>query len=225
MTKAKSQQDETPTLTAHAVAEYLNVHPDFFLTYPDVLAELQVHHQNRGVVSLTQLQSEQYRDKIKSQKKQLEKLITNARRNEDIYKTYAQLNLAIAKCADFAELEQTLHIHVKGSLGLQEVHLYPFASDKLKADKLLPEIQQRSIVDKKLGRADYYFGRLGKNEKQLLFNEQDVESVALIQIGEHKPIAILAISSTDPLHFTPDMDTTLLSYLRDFLSFQLPKLL
>lgn len=206
------------------VAEYLTAHPDFFLNYPDVLSELHVHHQNRGVVSLTQLQSEQYREKIKSLKRQLDKLIANATRNEAIYSAYAKLNLAIVQCEDFSQLEKVLHAALCDTLGLSHVHLYPFSSDKIPSNLQLPEIQQRSLIEKKLNRCEYYFGRLGQNEKQLLFPDEQAESVALISIGDDKPIALLAISSSNALHFTPDMDTSLLSYLRDVLSFHLPKL-
>lgn len=212
-------------LKSKAVAEYLSTHPNFFLDYPDVLAELQVNHRNRGVVSLTQLQSEQYRDKIKAQKKQLDKLVSNARRNETIYVTYAKLNLAIVQCETFEQLEQLLNTELCDSLGLSHAHIYPFIAEKLPSDKIMPEIQQRSLIEKKLNRSDYYFGRLGLNEKQLLFPGEQAESVALISIGQQKPIALLAIASHSALHFSPDMDITLLDYLRDFLSFHLPKLL
>jgi uncharacterized protein YigA (DUF484 family) len=207
------------------VADYLQQHPDFFLSCPDVLADLHVHHQNKGVVSLTQLQSEQYRDKIKALKKQLQKLLDNAKRNETIYTTYAKLNLAIVQCESFGQLQEVLNSELCESLGLTHAHVYPFVSDKLPAQMVMPEIQQRSLVEKKLNRSHYYFGRLGQNEKQLLFPGEVAESVALMTIGESKPVALLAIASDNALHFTPDMDTTLLSYLRDFLSFHLPKLL
>jgi hypothetical protein len=225
---AETQLEQSETLTklsSEGVSDYLREHPDFFLNYPDVLAELHVHHQSRGVVSLTQLQSEQYRDKIKSLQKQLEKLLSNAKRNETIYHTYAKLNLAIVQCGSFEQLEQVLCNDLCSSLDLTHAHLYPFMSDKIPTDKLMPEIQQRSLVEKKLNRSDYYFGRLGLNEKQLLFPGEVAESVALMTIGQTKPIALLAIASDNALHFAPDMDTTLLSYLRDFLSFHLPKLL
>jgi uncharacterized protein YigA (DUF484 family) len=217
--------DTHQVISEKSVAAYLQQHPDFFLSCPDVLAELHVHHQNKGVVSLTQLQSEQYRDKIKALKKQLEKLLANAKRNETIYTTYAKLNLAIVQCESFEHLQRVLNTELCDSLGLTHAHVYPFVSNKLPTSQIMPEIQQRSLVDKKLNRSPYYFGRLGLNEKQLLFPDEVAESVALMTIGKDKPIALLAIASDNALHFTPDMDTTLLSYLRDFLSFHLPKLL
>ncbi|WP_395339780.1 DUF484 family protein [Ningiella sp. W23] len=226
--KNKQTLANNSEVIAHDVAVYLQDHPDFFLSYPEVLAELHVHHTNKGVVSLTQLQSEQYRDKIKTLKKQQDKLIANAKRNELIYSTYAKLNLALIKCTDFSALENVLHEELCQSLGLSEAHIYPFSQNagSVQSDNgRISEIQQRSLLDKKLNGKDFYFGRLGQNEKNVLFPDEVAESVALMTIGDDKPIALLAIASKDPLHFTPDMDTTLLSYLRDFLSFHLPKLL
>lgn len=213
------------SLKPEDVVNYLSQHPDFFLNHPEVLAQLHVHHQNKGVVSLTQLQIQQYRDKIKSLKKQLDIIIANAKRNETIYKTYADVNLSIAKSQSFDELEKTLNDELCSALGLSVIHIYPLQGSKIATGKLMPELQQRAFLDKKLNAQGFYFGRLGQNEKQVLFPEQHAESVALVSIGETKPIALLAIASNDAMHFTPDMDTMLIQYLRDFLSFQLPTLL
>jgi uncharacterized protein YigA (DUF484 family) len=216
---------QSPILAPQDVVDYLSQHPDFFLSHPEVLAQLHVHHQNKGVVSLTQLQIQQYREKIKTLKKQLDLIITNAKRNETIYTTYADVNLSIVKSNSFDELEQALNDELCPSLGLNKIHIYPFQGSELATEKLMPELQQRAFLDKKLNAQGFYFGRLGQNEKQVLFPDQSAESVALVSIGEPKPIALLAIASKDALHFTPDMDTMLLQYLRDFLSFHLPKLL
>nr|WP_136251318.1 DUF484 family protein [Ningiella ruwaisensis] len=222
---------ETAPIQAKDIVAYLQQNPDFFLQHPQVLSELQVHHQNKGVVSLTQLQIEQYRDKIKSQKKQLEQLIHNAKRNETIYTTYADVNLAIAKSSSIQELNSILSTQLCKALGLSQAVLYPF-NDAIDSPYKLPELQQRALLDKRLNKQPFYFGRLNQHEKQVLFSmnedaQKSVESVALIVIGtdkdnvQEKPIALLAIASENPLHFSPDMDTTLLAYLQAFLTHQL----
>jgi uncharacterized protein YigA (DUF484 family) len=216
---------ENTNITPEQIVAYLSERPDFFLNYPEVLAQLHVHHQNKGVVSLTQLQIQQYRDTIKTQKRQLDSIVSNAKRNETIYTTYAELNLAVVKTQSFTELESVLNQTLKDALGLSKVFIYLFDAPDTLADKIMPELQQRAFLDKKLNADGFYFGRLGQNEKQLLFPNEQAASVALVSIGESKPMALMAIASDDALHFTPDMDTMLLQYLRDFLSFHLPKLL
>ncbi|MGQ8364587.1 DUF484 family protein [Glaciecola sp. 1036] len=211
---------EKAGIDAQDVADYLVAHPDFFLRHKDVLADMQIHHQNQGIVSLTQIQLEQYRDKVKHQKKQLESLIHNAKRNEVIYTTYADLNFAISKCQQLAELESVLQQHLCEKLGMLEVNLV-----LLNDNERLPELPQKSLLEKKLSNKGYYFGRLGKHEKQMLFNQDELGSVALIRIGDNPAIAVLAIASDDPVHFTPEMDTTLLQYLNEFLAFHLDRIL
>lgn len=217
-----------------SVAKYLLEHPSFLIDNPDLLAEIQVQLQENGAISLTQIQASQAREKIKQLKAQLEELFSNARQNEIIYRVYADLNLDLAKAQSISDLNTRLKQHLVLGLGLESAHIVLLGGDGELAHQL-SEIQHRSIFDKKLARQPFYFGRIGKIEKEALFPNLEAASVALVLLNEAKnpnnkqakrqAIGLIAIASSDPLHFQPDMDTVLVDYLRKSLNFHISRLL
>lgn len=219
-----------------SVANYLLENPSFLLENPELLVEIQVQLQEKGAVSLTQIQASQAREKIKQLKSQLEGLVTNARQNEIIYKTYADLNLDIARANSMSDIDTSLKQHLVDGLGLESAHVVLLNNSGESAHQL-SEIQQRSIFDKKLARQPFYFGRIGKIEKEALFPNSEAASVALVLLShtentnnkaakpKAKPAGLIAIASNEPLHFQPDMDTVLVDYLRKNLNFHISRLL
>lgn len=217
-----------------SMTDYLLEHPSFLLENPDLLVEIQVQLQESGAVSLTQIQASQAREKIKQLNFQLEELVSNARQNEIIYKTYADLNLDLAKAKSISDIDISLKQHLVDGLGLESAHVVLLDSDGESVHKL-SEIQHRSIFDKKLAREPFYFGRIGKIEKEALFPSSQAASVALVLLNEpenpdnkqakRKAIGLTAIASRDPMHFQPNMDTVLVDYLRKNLNFHINRLL
>ncbi len=203
----------TPVLTSQEVGDFLRANPDFFVKHGDLLSELHMIQEKQGIVSLTQLQLDQYREKVKTQKKQLESFIHNAKQNETLYYTYADLNLEISTCRTMSDLQLALEKHLCQQLGLVATKLVivPPQNDGL------PQLSMQSLLHKKLAKKDFYLGRLSKHEKSALFENLDIGSVALIKIECESLVAVLSIASKDDLHFMPEMDTGLLDYLRRFL--------
>lgn len=233
---SQSPKDEDLMATGNkdSVTNYLLENPSFLLENPELLIEIQVQMQEKGAVSLTQIQASQAREKIKQLKSQLEDLVTNARQNEIIYKTYADLNLDLARANSMSDIDASLKKHLVDGLGLESAHVVLLDNDGKSAHQL-SEIQQRSIFDKKLARQPFYFGRIGKIEKEALFPDSKAASVALVLLSQAdntknkaakpKPVGLIAIASIEPLHFQPDMDTVLVDYLRQNLNFHISRLL
>ena len=63
-----SQAETAPQLSAQQVAEYLSDNTEFFVEYPELTAELIIPHQQRGSVSLVELQAEQLRSQLHQQR-------------------------------------------------------------------------------------------------------------------------------------------------------------
>jgi len=209
-----------------SVSEYLLNNPSFLIDNADLLIQLQVNLQENGVVSLTEIQASQSREKIKQLKNQLESLVETARRNEFIYTTYAELNLSLAKAKSLVGVAEALKMHLVDDLGLETANLIMLDDTELGPAHEFSEIQQRSIFDKKLAQKPYYFGRVGKVEKEALFPQAKAESVALILLTQEqkKTCGLLAIASDNPQHFQPNMDTVLLDFLRKNLNYHLSRL-
>ena len=156
---------------------------------------------------------------------QLEKLVNNARINENIYKVYALLNIAISKANSSEKLVNVLQEHLLDQLDLEDISLVLLPNNTDDNSKpLFSEIQHHAMFEKKLARNRFYLGRLGKLEKETLFPKASANSVAIVQIGEEQPIGLLAIASKDATHFSPNMDTTLLDFLRLALNAHIPRI-
>ena len=209
---------EVGELTAEQVSQYLVENPDFFIQHPSILEALQIPHLQKGSVSLVELQSEQLRKKVRLLNYKLSQLIGIAKQNEKIYRAYADLNLRLLTCKDVGEMLLKLQETLQDELGLASVELKLFSGANA-----LPELQQRLFMEKRVKQGPYFFGRLSQHEKQLMFGNEVAESVALILLGEHRNLGVLAVGSRNADHFTPDMDTLLLNQLREVLNVVLPE--
>lgn len=217
------EEPATSPLSAESVAKYLNNNPSFLIENPDLLLEMQVALQDNGVVSLTQIQIEQYREKIKQLKSQLDQLIHNAVSNERIYTNYAKLNIEIARVNTVDKLILKLQEYLIDGLGLEDINLLLLKPQEGQ-EALLSEIQHHALFEKKLSKTPFYLGRLGKIEKETLFPNASANSVALIRIGDEETLGLLAIASSKATHFGPNMDTMLLDFLRLSLNFHVQRL-
>ncbi len=198
------------------VTEFLRKHPNFLLESDGLLSELNIIAKEEGFVSLNKRQTEQQQLKISALQKQLSELINNARRNEEIYKTYAKLNIELSKATTCDKIHELLQSYLVGILHVTAVKL--FLIDETNKGPL-SELHMHKLFEKKLAKSHFYLGRLSKMEVSALFDDEDAKSLALVHItndfnAESKSEAMLAIASKDPAHFEPDMDTSLLNFLR-----------
>jgi uncharacterized protein YigA (DUF484 family) len=207
-------------LSAEEVRQYLVKNPDFFTHHPDLVEKLSIPHKPKGSVSLVELQSEQLRKKVRQLNYKLNQLISIAKQNEKIYRVYADLNLRLLSCKSLADVQHTVAESLQGQLGLATVEFKWFSGANA-----LPEIQKRLFLEKRFKTVEFFFGRLSQHERQLMFGSEPAESAALILLGNKGQIGILAVGSHQAGHFTPDMDTLLLSQLRQLLNILLPPLL
>ncbi len=206
-------------ISAEDVKDYLLANPQFFAEYPGLAERIDIPHQQKGSISLVELQSDQLRKKARQLTHKLSQLISIAKQNEEIYRIYADLNLHLLKCRFFSEVQDTLEDVLRQKLKMSAVALRSFGGANA-----LPEIQRKLFIEKRFKQECFFFGRISQHEKQLLFSGQPAESVALMLLGEKGELGILAVASRDPGHFNPDMDTLLITQLQQFLNVLLPNL-
>lgn len=217
------QLDET------LVAAYLEEHPDFFNHHPHLLQSLRVPHQEKGAVSLVEIQQQRLRHKIESLEQEITDLMTMARRNERIYLTYVNLLPELMRCHSFAELEKRLSLALVGDLQVAEVSLRLNSQrfnlpDTMSEYAMSPEQLERLWVTR-MSREPYYFGRLSLGEQALLFRDtSQVSSVAMVPLGPRAEFGLFTAASSDADHYIADMDNLLLSQLCDVIASLLPEL-
>ena len=207
-------------LAAQDVYEYLIQHPEFFEQHADILEKVKLPHEQKGSVSLVEIQGEQLRKKVRQLNLKLSQLVSVAKQNEKIYRVYTDLNVQLLRCESVAEVQFTLEDVLQERLALSSAVIKSF-----KGPHAIPELQQRLFTEKRFKNTHFFFGRLSQHERQLLFGESPAESVALMLLGDNRELGILGISSSDASHFTPDMDTLLLQQLQQVLNIILPDMM
>ena len=212
--------NDTSTLSSTDVHAFLLENPEFFAQYPDLLEKIKLPHEHKGSVSLVEIQSDQLRQKVRQLNFKLNQLVTIAKQNEKIYRVYTDLNVQLLRCESVAEVQFTLEDVLQERLQLSSAVIKSF-----KGPHAIPELQQRLFTEKRFKNTNFFFGRLSRHERQLLFGESPAESVALMLLGDNRDLGILGISSSDASHFTPDMDTLLLQQLQQVLNIILPEMM
>jgi uncharacterized protein YigA (DUF484 family) len=202
------------------VYAYLVKHPEFFAQHPELADKIKVPHEQKGSVSLVEIQSEQLRKKVRQLNLKLSQLVSVAKQNEKIYRVYTDLNVQLLRCKSVAEVQFTLEDVLQERLQLASAVIKSF-----KGPHAIPELQRRLFTEKRFKNSSFFFGRLSLHERQLFFAEIDAESVGLILLGVNQDLGILGISSSDATHFTPDMDTLLLMQLQQVLNIILPEMM
>lgn len=219
-TVSLSPIDDDQIVSERDVRQYLLSNPDFFVNHPDILEHITVPHGDKGSVSLVERQSEQLRKKLRHLTFKLNQLISVAKQNEKIYRVYTDLNVQLLRCESVAEVQFTLEDVLQERLSLASAVIKSF-----KGPHAVPEIQKRLFTEKRFKQDTFFFGRLSQHERELLFDDSPAESVALILLGDNRDLGILAISSDNASHFTPDMDTLLLKQLQQVLNIILPPMM
>ncbi|MFD3351269.1 DUF484 family protein [Alteromonas macleodii] len=212
--------NDTTELSSADVRAFLLQNPEFFTEHSDLLEKIKLPHEQKGSVSLVEIQSDQLRKKVRQLNFKLNQLVSIAKQNEKIYRVYTDLNVQLLRCESVAEVQFTLEDVLQERLQLSSAVIKSF-----KGPHAIPELQQRLFTEKRFKNTNFFFGRLSQHERQLLFGESPAESVALMLLGDNRELGILGISSSDASHFTPDMDTLLLQQLQQVLNIILPEMM
>ena len=96
-------------LQENQVVDFLKQHPDFFLRHKALLDELAVPHEQRGAVSLFDLKLERQRERLQQLEQERQELLTNASRNEFIFRVYTDIYPALFACTSLRQLWKCMH--------------------------------------------------------------------------------------------------------------------
>lgn len=224
--KSTAEQLSDELLDASLVIEYLEQHPNFFEQHPQVLASMNMRHQQAGSVSLVERQQRILREQIVALQEEITALMGNARRNEKIFKGYSALYVELLNCHSLEQVLACLEQTFREQLGIPELSLKFFDSPvELPEQFTFTSDTHKQLLSKRFVEKPIYMGRLTNEEQKLLFQDERVESVALVLLGQQRELGMLAFGSKDPAHFDPDMDYLLITQLQALLSVILPRLL
>ncbi|MEO6697535.1 MAG: DUF484 family protein [Gammaproteobacteria bacterium] len=110
------------------VIEYLQAHPDFFITHTHLLADLVVPHESGGAVSLIERQVAVLRDQNRQVRRELADLVQIARDNDRLNECLQRFALAVMGCATLSEIFNTLYDTLRSDLNADAVALRLFGN-------------------------------------------------------------------------------------------------
>lgn len=213
---AEDTQGTEEPLRDDTVAAFLASHPDFFEHHPDLLTGLRVPHAGAGTVSLIEHQVSVLRGQLDTERRRLAHLIARARDFENLSHRLHGLTLQLIEAPDFERVESVLCDGLCKEFSAEQVSikLFPVRSEAAEKDPLV-----NTFLDF-LDREHSLCGPLDPERSGALFGEKDdkIASATLIPIRGEDLSGVLAVGSSDPERFRPDMGTEMLDRLGEVVS-------
>jgi len=200
-------ENKISSLTAGDVAEYLTSNLDFFDHQPDLLLLINSESKANGSVSLVERQLKGLRARVSESQEELGAVIKNAQDNQTLLEKTTDLALKLIPCRSFSSLFDTLETELKTSFDVNSSNLLLNDSQ---FDEDVPNIIGLQNIKDGLGdnfpNKQPVCARLKPSEKELLFKDCDnVQSVAILPLGDDAELGLLVLGSEDPRHFDPEM--------------------
>ena len=209
---------------AATVAAYLQGHPDYFASNPQILAELHIPHTAAGAaVSLIERQVRVLRGQLDTERGRLAQLIARAREYESFSARLHALVLALIAAPDLTRVSAALQEGLTHEFSAQAVTLKVFPVDPAAGDPDPLVAAFRDFLERKHALC----GPLDEAKNAALFGDlhdpagEQVRCAALIPIRANGRCGVLAIGAADPDRFKPDMRTDLLDRLGEIVSCKL----
>jgi uncharacterized protein len=209
-----------------SIARYLQHNPDFFERHQALLGRLKLPHARTGsTISLVERQVEVLREKHSGIEQKLAEFVRVARANDTISEKLHKFTRRIVRARTRAE------VLAQVEAGLRE-DFDAFHSTMLLVGPPVDESGQtflRSMApeDARLKSFDTLFatgkprcGQVRDSQRELLFGREanDIGSVALVPLGDHGSLGLLALGSTDRDRFHPGMSTEFLARMADLIA-------
>lgn len=198
-----------------AVAAFLEADPAFFLRHPELTARLRLPHGPEGTLSLVEHQMGLLRAQVEGERRLLAQLIARARDYEALADRLHGLMLQLITAPDRATLEALLSDALRREFEAEAVALvFDAEADEAGIGPMIASEGAAGIP------ASARCGPLDPVHAALLFAAAGVgiRSAALIPIRAPTQAGLLAIGSTDPERFGPDMGTDHLDRLGELVS-------
>jgi uncharacterized protein YigA (DUF484 family) len=200
-------------MTAEEVAQFFRTHPQFFDQHPELLESIYVPHPYGGrAIPLAERQILSLRDKTKALEAKLGELLRFGEDNDAIGEKVHRLAVGLVAAGDFAAASQALQFH------LREDFSVPHVAVRLWGRPLPVGAREGEGVTDALRAAAEAMGApqcgpAAGSPFLAWFGEarEHIRSLALVPLGQTRPIGLLALGSEDAQRFYAEMGTL---YLR-----------
>jgi uncharacterized protein len=216
-----AQQDEE-----EAVARYLQQKPEFFENHLQLLARLRLPHaRGSSTISLVERQVEVLRERHAALEQKLADFVTVARANDAVAEKLHRFTRRLLR----AQTRQSAVEQLEASLREDFDSFHSVLVLIGEPDAVVPQrfVRLVSADDANLKSFESLFsngkprcGQARDSQREFLFgaDSPDIGSVALVPLGDHGSLGVLALGSTDRDRFHPGMSTDFLARLADLIS-------
>ena len=217
----QTQQTEEET-----VAHYLQQNPEFFENHLPLLARLRLPHaRGSSTISLVERQVEVLRERHAALEQKLADFVTVARANDAVAEKLHRFTRRLLR----AQTRQSAIEQLEASLREDFDSFHSVLVLVGEQDTVVPQrfVRLVSTDDVNLKSFESLFtsgkprcGQARDTQREFLFaaDAPDIGSVALVPLGDHGSLGLLALGSTDRDRFHPGMSTDFLARLADLIS-------
>lgn len=201
--------EKSATFTEQQVFDFLAENPDFLERHPRLLSHLSISHQVEGGVSLVERQVKVLREKNRELQGKLIEMLSAAQSNEALLIKCIRLVLCLIDCQSLEQLTNTLNDLLKREFDLDAISInlgghWP-RTDNVRVYKDVTKLH--SELDCHFPDDEPVCGRLDRKTREVLFANTGVQngSVALMPLGKHGQLGVIALFSDDQTRFSPEM--------------------
>ncbi|QPB81585.1 DUF484 family protein [Pseudoalteromonas rubra] len=207
------------SLTPEQVQAFLHQHPDFLLTHPYLLLELNLYNETQGAPNLALLQLRTLREQNQQQQKQIAQMVAHAQENEQIYRLFSECQRRLWQCQDVGALSELLSDELTQLPNVSHCQLINLTDDSEQARAV------NALRQNRLKACNRYLGRLSASERSSLITDTRCQSFALYTLGENdNPHTVLLFASHCADHFAPGNGDLFVSELVSSLQLRLQHL-
>ncbi len=218
-------QERPPRVSEQDVISFLEQNPDFFNDYPQILADVRLHHDSGKAVSLIERQVAVLRDQKKKLKRQLQELVDIARENDELDKRVHQLTLRLMECKQARGVLSTVRDYLVRDFAADAVTVRLRPISGIPASGPLEEFV--TATDRDFESFEKFIldgvplcGRFKQEQSTYLFAErsESIGSAALVPLRDASVFGLLAIGAQDAQRFHAGQGTVFLTQLGEIVS-------
>jgi uncharacterized protein YigA (DUF484 family) len=228
MSKQTVRGVDMAPVSEDAIADYLQLNPDFFERHATLLTKLRLPHgRGAAAVSLVERQVLALRDKNQALETRLRELIEVARGNDALATKIHRLACRLIRAHSWPQLLESLEASLREDFGASEwllllapagSQLEGVASRHLRL--IAPNASEWKMFETLFESARPRCGQIRDSQRDFLFGAGTVEigSAALVPLGHESGHGLLAIGSPDAERFHPAMSTDFLGRIGELVS-------
>jgi uncharacterized protein YigA (DUF484 family) len=212
--------NETMSIDATAVADYLKQNPGFFEDYADVVAQIFVPHPHGGhAIPIAERQMLALRDKVYGLEEQMRELVAHGNANERIGDKLHRSTLALIAAGDLETTLAVLAHTLREDFDVPDVaiRLWPARDAEPSSSELAPiAAEMRDYIEHL--RAPYCGVEAPPAASAWFEGDAERKSFAFLPLRTERTFGVLALASGDAQRFHDEMGTMYLLRLAELAS-------